>query len=147
MTLSLCKSECIQTFSSECPQGWGLCSRVSSSWRNDSLYVVFLFLVTNRALCVYIIVHSKMPSSQAILWIELGGNPKWLLLNFGYHDVTRAAPTTPSNNAWIPFNTKFANGGISKRNRCLIVARHVELAQHKDKTRFHRITQSLRLCG
>ena len=27
-----------------------------------------------------------------ILWISLGGKPKWLLLKFGYHDVMRTSP-------------------------------------------------------
>ena len=27
-----------------------------------------------------------------ILWILLGGKPKWLLLNFGFNDVMRTAP-------------------------------------------------------
>ena len=32
--------------------------------------------------------------SPVILWIELGGKPKWLPSNFGHHDVMRTAPTT-----------------------------------------------------
>ena len=31
-------------------------------------------------LCEYVIVHTKLPPSPVILWIELGGKPKWLLL-------------------------------------------------------------------
>ena len=42
--------------------------------------------------CEYVIVHTVLPPSPVILWIELGGNPKWLLLNFGYHDVMRTRP-------------------------------------------------------
>ena len=30
--------------------------------------------------------------SQVILWLELDGKPKWLPLNFGYHDVMRKGP-------------------------------------------------------
>ena len=35
----------------------------------------------------YVIVHTILPPSPVILWIELGDTPKWLLLNFGFHDV------------------------------------------------------------
>ena len=31
-------------------------------------------------------------TQPVILWIELGGKPKWLPLNFGYHDVMYTAP-------------------------------------------------------
>ena len=37
----------------------------------------------------HVIVHTNLPPSPVILWIELGGKPKWLPLNFGYHDVMR----------------------------------------------------------
>ena len=30
--------------------------------------------------------------SPVILWISLGGKPKWLPLKFGYHDVMRTRP-------------------------------------------------------
>ena len=33
-------------------------------------------------LCEYIIVHMNLPPSPVILWIELGGKPKWLPLIF-----------------------------------------------------------------
>ena len=39
-----------------------------------------------------LIVHTIVPPSPVILWIEQGGKPKWLPLNFGYHDTMRAAP-------------------------------------------------------
>ena len=42
-------------------------------------------------LCVYVIVHTILPPSPVVLWIDLGGKPKWLPLNFGYHDVMRTA--------------------------------------------------------
>ena len=42
----------------------------------------------------YVIVHTILPPSQVILWIELGGKSKWLPLNFGYNDVMRTAPMT-----------------------------------------------------
>ena len=44
-------------------------------------------------LCEYIIGHTKWPPSPVILWIELDGKPKWLPLNFGYHDVMRTCPS------------------------------------------------------
>ena len=31
-------------------------------------------------------------ASPVILWISLGGKPKWLPLKFGYHDVMRTSP-------------------------------------------------------
>ena len=43
-------------------------------------------------LYVYVIVHTIFPPSPVILWIELGGKPKWLPLKCGYHDVMHAAP-------------------------------------------------------
>ena len=45
-------------------------------------------------LCANVKVHSKFPPSLVILWIELGGKPKWLPLNFGYHGVMRTGPNT-----------------------------------------------------
>ena len=43
-------------------------------------------------LCEYVIVHTILGGSPVILWISLGGKPKWLPLKFGYHDVM---PTSP----------------------------------------------------
>ena len=34
----------------------------------------------------------KFPPSSVILWVELGGKPKWLPFNFGYHDVMQTGP-------------------------------------------------------
>ena len=45
-------------------------------------------------MCIYVIIHTILPSNPVILWIELGGRPKWLPLNFGYHDVMHTAPNT-----------------------------------------------------
>ena len=42
-------------------------------------------------LCEYVIVHTILPPSLVTLWISLGGKPKWLPLNFGYH-VMRTGP-------------------------------------------------------
>ena len=43
-------------------------------------------------LCEYVMVHTKLPPSPVILWIDLGGKPKWRPLNSGYHDVMRPGP-------------------------------------------------------
>ena len=37
-------------------------------------------------------IHTILPPSPVILWIELGGKPKWLPLKFGYHNLVRTAP-------------------------------------------------------
>ena len=34
----------------------------------------------------------EFATQPVILWILLGGKPKWLLLNFGFNDVMRTAP-------------------------------------------------------
>ena len=34
----------------------------------------------------------EFATQPVILWIPLGGKPKWLLLNFGFNDVMRTAP-------------------------------------------------------
>ena len=41
---------------------------------------------------VHIRHHFATPS-PVILWIELGRKPKWLPLNFGYHDIMCTAST------------------------------------------------------
>ena len=50
-------------------------------------------------LCAYVTVYVKLPPSPVILWIELGGKPKWHPLHFGYvyvyHDIMRKAPIVP----------------------------------------------------
>ena len=43
-------------------------------------------------LCEYGIVRTILGGSPVILWISLGGKPKWLPLEFGYHDVMRTSP-------------------------------------------------------
>ena len=40
----------------------------------------------------HILLTSLLPPSPFILWIELGDKPKWLPLNFGYHDEMRTGP-------------------------------------------------------
>ena len=49
---------------------------------------------TLKNLCEYVIVHTILGGSPVILWISLGGKPKWLPLKFGYHDVMRTSPIT-----------------------------------------------------
>ena len=46
----------------------------------------------NGALWEYVMVHTILGGSPAILWISLGGKPKWLPLKFGYYDVIRTSP-------------------------------------------------------
>ena len=48
-------------------------------------------------LCKYVIVHTIWGGSPVILWISLGGKPKWLPLKFGYHDVMRTSPLRAPN--------------------------------------------------
>ena len=40
----------------------------------------------------YVIVYTIFPPSPVILWISLGGKPKWLPLEFGYYDIMRTSP-------------------------------------------------------
>ena len=63
-------------------------SRMSSStsWRS------WKFNDFRWGLCEYVIVHTILGGTPVILWISLGGKPKWLPLKFGYHDVM---PTSP----------------------------------------------------
>ena len=51
-----------------------------------------LMVLGQWGLCVHVKSHPKLPPSPVILWIELGGKPKWLPLNSGYHDVMSIAP-------------------------------------------------------
>ena len=43
-------------------------------------------------LCEYVIVHTILGGSPVILWISLGGKPRWLPLKFGYRDIMRTSP-------------------------------------------------------
>ena len=47
---------------------------------------------TRWGLCEYVIVYTILGGSPVILWISLGGKPKWLPLKFGYHDGMRTSP-------------------------------------------------------
>ena len=57
-----------------------------------SLSLLFSPEEAKWALCEYVIVHTILGGSSVILWISLGGKPKWLPLKFGYHDVMRTSP-------------------------------------------------------
>ena len=57
-------------------------------------------------LCDYVIVHTILPPSPVILWILLGGKPKWLPLKCGYHEVMRTAPIL-YNSTFFPFVRSF----------------------------------------
>ena len=66
-------------------------------------------------LCEYVIVHTVLGGSPVILWISLGGKPKWLPLKFGYHDVMRTSPIMhtrhgrqASGHIWSCSMTKFS---------------------------------------
>ena len=48
--------------------------------------------ITEWGLCEYVIVHTILGGSPVILWISLGGKPKWLPLKF-IHDVMRTSPS------------------------------------------------------
>ena len=53
-------------------------------------------------LCEYVMVHTIWGGSPVILWISLGGKPKWLPLKFGYHDVMRTSPILPGPILFFP---------------------------------------------
>ena len=42
----------------------------------------------------------EFATQPVILWILLGGKPKWLPLNFGFNDVMRTAPIVQKENRW-----------------------------------------------
>ena len=70
--------------------------------RLDTRSIFFSFLINNPVvlsfvchklgLRTFVIVHTILPPTAVILWIELGGWLKWLPLNFGYNDVMHTAP-------------------------------------------------------
>ena len=57
-----------------------------------------------RGMREYVTVHTThiLPPGPINLWIELGGRPKWLPLNFGYHDVMRTSPIASHRMGWCP---------------------------------------------
>ena len=60
-----------------------------------------VFVSNEWGLCEYVIVHTILGGSPVILWISLGGKPKWLPLKFGYHDVMHTSPIEFTQ-AWSP---------------------------------------------
>ena len=58
----------------------------------------------------------KIFSQPVILWIELGDKPKWLPLNFGYHDVMRTTPLIKIFTVAVDMSVeKRGSGGNIKR--------------------------------
>ena len=55
---------------------------------------VFLKTCPKWGQCEHVMVHTIFGGSPVmiILWISLGGKPKWNPLKFGYHDVMRNSP-------------------------------------------------------
>ena len=49
----------------------------------------------------YVIVHTILPPSPVILWIELSSNPKWLPLKFRYHDIQAPFRTRTSQSGHV----------------------------------------------
>ena len=72
-----------------------------TGWQNRVNYDVQPGAV-KWGLCEYVIVHTILGGSPVIVWISLGGKPKWLPLKFGYHDVMCTSPigSLTSPNAW-----------------------------------------------
>ena len=50
------------------------------------------FSSSQWGLCEYVIIHTFLPPSLVISWIELGGKPKWRPLDFAYRDVMGTSP-------------------------------------------------------
>ena len=69
---------------------WSLNTQ-SDQWRDDRCSCNGMCM-WQWGLCDYVTVHTILPPSAVILWMELGGKPKWLPLKFGYHDVMRTSP-------------------------------------------------------
>ena len=61
-------------------------------WKKKATYNCKIILFFEWGLCEHVIVHTNLPPSQVILWIELGGKPKWLPLKFECHDKMCKGP-------------------------------------------------------
>ena len=70
------------------------------------LDLMILACTRKWGLCEYVIVHTMLGGGPVILWILLGGKPKWLLLKFGFHDVMRTSPIHILINAQFNHKTK-----------------------------------------
>ena len=67
-------------------------------WQTNTHSTVLLFCQKEEwGLCEYVIVHTIWGGKPVILWISLGGKPKWLPLKFGYHDVMHTSPIVTSS--------------------------------------------------
>ena len=66
-------------------------------WKNIEINGFSVGLVPQWNLSAYVTI---LPPSPVILWIELGGKPKWLPLNFGYHDVMCTGPINYNDVPW-----------------------------------------------
>ena len=75
--------------------------------------------VLRMGLCEYVIVHTILGDSPIILWILLGGKPKWLPLNIGYHDVMRTSPIMISTNSVLGTKIRLEPGMMRKVLACL----------------------------
>ena len=53
---------------------------------------------------IHVIVHTILGGSPVILWISLGGRPKWLPLKFEYLDVTCTSPIRHLTQPWLSFS-------------------------------------------
>ena len=72
-------------------------------------------------LCEYIIAHTNVPPNPVILWIELGGKPKWLPLIFGYHDVMHTGTVTTINLIFTHIMVLLENYSEFRHNHHFIV--------------------------
>ena len=81
-----------------------------------------------------------MPPSPVILWIELGGKLKWLLLNCGYHDVIRMALI--SNSGCVSFFPQRSGGahGLASALRHLAKSRRRLVVENERKLKVIVVT-------
>ena len=76
------------------------------------------------------VVYGILPPGPVIVWIELGGKPKWLPLNFGLSGVIGLASATSQldRNAWQRVAT-YNSGSKQTWRRIFFVWNHIEKAQ------------------
>ena len=68
----------------------------------------------------FVIVHTILGGSPVILWISLGGKPKWLPLKFGYHDVMHTSPIFVNCIfSWFVLILIFVNWGLPSIKICI----------------------------
>ena len=71
--------------------------------------------VNKWGLCEYVIAHTILGGSPVILWISLGGKPKWLPLEFGCLDAMRTSPI-PKATISQPSNSHHQTEQINTHN-------------------------------